>query len=194
MDAVSIFQKNGGMADMELQWIKKALTQPGKTQTGLAAFVHTSDTSISNLINGKRRLKTDELPKIWEYLGPRMVEIVGYVGAGGGAHFFDITPDDMDRVEAPLGARPETVAVEIRGNSLGTTFNRWLAFYDDLRSPITDDLIGELCIVRLTDGRTYIKRVEQAKGKKFNLLSERDETIKNVEIEWAARVKSIGPR
>jgi phage repressor protein C with HTH and peptisase S24 domain len=184
-----------GMADMEIDWIKKTLgQQPDKTQGGLAAAMGVSDSAVSNLFSGKRRLKTDELPKIWAYLGQRMVDVVGYVGAGGTAHFFDVNPDELDRIEAPYGATPRTVAVEIRGNSLGSTFNRWLAFYDDLRSPVTEDLIGELCVVRLVDGRTYIKRLQRGKGKKFNLISERDDPMENQEVEWAAKVKSVGPR
>src|SRR5262249_48594399 len=65
------------------------------------------------------------------------VNVVGYVGAGAEAHIYDVPPGDLDEVEAPLGSNEATVAVEIRGNSLGPFFNRWLVFYDDIRRPVT---------------------------------------------------------
>jgi hypothetical protein len=87
------------------------------------------------------------------------------------------------------------VAVEIRGDSLGSFFNRWLVFYDDVRRPVTPDLIGELCIVGLEDGRILIKQVQRSRTEGlFNLLSSTEKPIFDVAIEWAARVNSIARR
>ena len=67
-------------------------------------------------------------------------------------------------------------------------------FYDDVRSPITDDMIGQLCVVGLSDDRVLIKKVLRngARGK-FDLLSNNDteEPIKAVKIEWAALVTEL---
>ena len=91
--------------------------------------------------------------------------------------------------------RLDTVAVEIRGDSLGAFFNRWLVFYDDVRRPVTPDLIGELCIVGLEDGRILIKQIQRSKTEGlFNLISSTEKPIADVAIEWAARVNSIGRR
>lgn len=123
-----------------------------------------------------------------------LVPIIGYVGAGAEAHYFAVEEGALDEVPAPEGATASTRAVEIRGKSLGRLFDRWIAFYDDVRRPITSDLIGHLCVVGLADGRTLIKEVRRNKSHGFDLLSEAGEPIKAVDIEWAARVKTIRPR
>jgi transcriptional regulator with XRE-family HTH domain len=122
------------------------------------------------------------------------VPIVGYVGAGAAAHFYAIAQGNLDEVAAPEGSTNKTVAVEIRGESLGSLFDRWLVFYDDVRSPITPDLIGKLCVVGLPDDRVLIKKVRRGSNGLYRLLSEREDPIENVAIAWAARVKSMVPR
>jgi hypothetical protein len=120
------------------------------------------------------------------------VSVVGYVGAGSEAHFYEVAQGDLDEVEPPYGGIEDSVAVEIRGNSLGAIFNRWLVFYDDVRRPPTPDLVGELCVVGLPDGRVLIKQVQQSRTEGlFNLVSETEPPIRDVSIEWAAKVKTI---
>ena len=124
----------------------------------------------------------------------RMVKLKGYVGAGSEGHFYAVAQGDLGEVEAPDTATDKTVALEIIGSSLGKFFDRWLVFYDDVRSPITDDMIGQLCVVGLSDDRVLIKKVLRngARGK-FDLLSNNDteEPIKAVKIEWAALVTEL---
>ncbi len=123
------------------------------------------------------------------------VAVVGYVGAGSEAHFYEVAQGDLDEVEPPREANEDTVAVEIRGNSLGAIFNRWLVFYDDVRRPVTPDLIGELCVVGLQDGRVLIKLLQRSKTEGlFNLAAETENPIRDVAIEWAAKVKSMARR
>lgn len=125
---------------------------------------------------------------------PRTVQLVGYVGAGAEAHFFG-DQGALDDVPAPEGATDETVAVEIRGDSLGALFDRWLVFYDDVHRPVTPDQVGRLCVVGLTDGRILIKQVKRARGgKHYHLLSNTEPPILDVEIEWAAKVINMVPR
>jgi hypothetical protein len=126
----------------------------------------------------------------------RYVDLVGYVGAGAETHFFN---DDgpLDEVAAPIGSTEKTVAVEIRGDSLGSFFDRWLVFYDDVHRPIsmTSDLVNKLCVVGLEDGRILIKKIQRSKAKGFfHLLSQTEPPILDVRIEWAAKVKHMVPR
>lgn len=123
----------------------------------------------------------------------RMVPLVGYVGAGATAYF--VAAGELGEVEAPDGATDSTVAVEIRGDSLGPLFDHWLVFYDDVRRPVTTDLIGRLCIVGLEDDRVLIKKIKKSKTKGlFHLISQSDDPILDVVIEWAAQVKIMVPR
>lgn len=122
------------------------------------------------------------------------VRVVGYAGAGAETHFFVLPEEDLDEVDAPIGATSRTKAIEIRGQCLGALFDRWYAFFDDVRSPVTDDLVGHLCVVGLEDGRVLIKKLRRARRPGlYRLLSEQDPPIEDVAIAWAARVKSMSP-
>lgn len=126
---------------------------------------------------------------------PKTVPLVGYVGAGSEAYFFG-DQGKLDDVTAPDGASEETVAVEIRGDSLGPLFDRWLVFYDDVQRTVTSDQINKLCVVGLPDGRILIKKLQKSKGRNgfFHLLSNTEAPILDVEIEWAAKVINMVPR
>lgn len=124
----------------------------------------------------------------------RYVALVGYVGAGAETHFF-ANDAPLDEVPAPNGTTEETVAVEIRGDSLGSFFDRWLVFYDDVRRPVTTDLINRLCVVGIEDGRILIKKIQRSKSRGlFHLLSQTEPPILDVRIEWAAAVKNMVPK
>ena len=143
------------------------------------------------LLTGRKPFPSDEP----EQPPARKVRVVGYVGAGAEAHLYAVAQGDLDEVDPPPGLTEDTVAVEIRGDSLGAFFNRWLVFYDDVRRPVTPDLIGELCIVGLEDGLILIKQIQRSKTEGlFNLISSTEKPIADVAIEWAARVNSIGRR
>ena len=143
------------------------------------------------IMTGRKPFPSDEP----EHPPARKVRVVGFAGAGAEAHLYAVAQGDLDEVDPPPGLTEDTVAVEIRGDSLGAFFNRWLVFYDDVRRPVTPDLIGELCIVGLEDGRILIKQIQRSKTEGlFNLISSTEKPIADVAIEWAARVNSIGRR
>lgn len=126
--------------------------------------------------------------------GSLSVPLVGYVGAGAEAHYY-ATGDELGEVDAPEGSTPHTVAVEVRGQSLGPLFERWLIFYDEVRTPPTPDLFGRLCIVGLPDDRILVKQIRPATTAGFfHLLSNNEPPITDQEVMWAARVKSMTPR
>ncbi|RAI33737.1 hypothetical protein CH340_11355 [Rhodoplanes serenus] len=123
------------------------------------------------------------------------VPLVGYVGAGAEAHLFGEAQGPFDEVDAPDDATEETVAVEIRGESLGSFFDQWLVFYDDVKSPMHQSLVGKLCVVGLVDGRILIKKVKRGERRGlYTLLSQFEPPIYDVQIEWAAKVKTMRPR
>lgn len=126
---------------------------------------------------------------------PRTVLLVGYVGAGAEAHVYAESQGPFDEVAAPEGSTEHTVAVEIRGDSLGSFFNNWLVFYDDVHAPPTDSMNGKLCVVGLADGRILIKKLKQGPMPgHFTLLSLYEPPIYDQLVEWAALVKTLTPR
>lgn len=126
---------------------------------------------------------------------PRQVRVIGYVGANSKTTLYDVAEVDLDEAPAPPGATDKTVALEIRGKSLGELFDRWLVLYDDVRRPVTADLVGHLCVVGLEDGRVLVKKVRPAQKRGlFNLISETEPPMLDVALRWAARVISLQPR
>lgn len=123
------------------------------------------------------------------------VPLLGYVRAGATAHYYATATDPLEWVP-PIGdGSKETAALQIQGDSLGSFFDQWLVYYDEVRSPVTTDLIGKLCIVGLLDDRVVIKKIRRARAGLFDLLSnEGREDILNAEVVWAARVKQMVPR
>jgi hypothetical protein len=60
---------------------------------------------------------------------------------------------------------------------------------------VTPDLVGELCVVGLEDGRILIKQIQRGRSKNlFNLVSATEKPIQDVVIQWAAKVNSISRR
>lgn len=124
------------------------------------------------------------------------VPLVGYVGAGAEAHFYALGSGELDRVPAPDGATADTVGVEVRGESLGALFQHWVVYYDEVRSPVTPDMHGKLCVIGLANDKVLVKQIKPSKGAPgfYDLLSNTEEPMKTVAIMWAAKVKSMVPR
>lgn len=125
----------------------------------------------------------------------REVAVAYYVGAGAEVRAVNEGQGPFDFVEAPDYATANTVAAKVEGSSMGPWFDGWLVFYDDVRSPITEDLIGEICVVGLADGRVLLKKVHAARSPGlFHLHSQFEEPITDVVLEWAAKVTGMRPR
>lgn len=123
----------------------------------------------------------------------RTVPIAGFVSAGAEAKFIPLPAGELDRVPAPPGATDLTQCLQVRGDSLGELFDRWLVFYDDVRSPITPDLIGKLCIVGLADERVVVKKIKR-EGGHYVLVSNTEPPIVGATIVWAAKVTDMRPQ
>ncbi|MBA3241609.1 MAG: LexA family transcriptional regulator [Acidobacteria bacterium] len=52
----------------DLEWIRKGLDKPGKTQSGLALALNRSPSAITRLLANERELKQREIQRIAEYL------------------------------------------------------------------------------------------------------------------------------
>src|ERR1700685_2177471 len=140
-----------GYKTLTVEWIRAGLKHTGKTRSGLAKALGRSPSAVTDLLNGHRRLRADEIATVSEYLGiepprltgvgpprPPSAPLVGYVGAGAVAHFYADGQGPFDDVDAPLDSKPMTVAVQVRGHSLGVLFDNWLVFFDDIHNPPDD--------------------------------------------------------
>lgn len=204
-------QKSLPMRELLRRWVASGLLKKGKSKGALADVLGVHQAQVTRILNGRRLIKAAEIPLIAAYLdeprpdidlafelderpASRMVPIIGYVGAFSQTHIYAVSAGQLDEIEAPEDATDRTVAVEIKGNSLGELFDRWVVFYDDVRDPVTPDLVGKLCVVGLVDERILIKKLRRAQNGLFDLLSNTEAPIKSVAVKWAARVKNMVPR
>lgn len=134
----------------------------------------------------------DEPGKI---LAKRMIPVVGYVGAGAEVYSMDDHEKGggIDEVEVPFpGVSRSTVAVRVRGRSMLPAYHDGdLIFYDQKENGDLLHLLGRECIVRLSDGRTFIKTLKRSPNGDWYLFSYNAEPIMEIEIEWAAKVEWI---
>lgn len=182
------------------EMIRAAREARGWSQADLAAYSKTNQSTVDRLESGETKT-SKHLNKILNTLGlierVGMVPLVGYVRAetNGEAYLYDGADPTGDEVPMPPGGTAETVAVEIRGVSLGPAFEGWLVYYDDRREPPTEDMLRQLCVVALDDGRVLIKRLMRGSTPGlYNLHAANGEIIEDARIHWAAVVKSISKR
>lgn len=179
----------------------------GWSQENLAQAANTTNQQIGRLEAGERKLTVDWINRLAPALGvqpyellitPVQVHVVGYVGAGSEAILYGYgqgLAEDDGTVPMPPGGTPQTVAVEVRGDSLGNIFNRWLVYYDDVRDPPTPELLNHLCVVGLTDGRVLVKKLMKGSMPgRHNLFSQIEGVIEDVEVAWAAKVLALTPK
>ena len=180
------------------------------SQAELGKLVNQAQTTISSWERGRTEPTREDVERVATALdvplsqleqtggtaaSVQTVPVVGYVGAGAQAHFYDVGEQELDRVPAPEGSTASTVSVEVRGVSLGPLFEHWLVYYDEIRRPVTEDLIGRLCVVGLPDGRILVKRLRRARSPGFyHLESNTEPTMPDEEVVWAARVRNMTPR
>lgn len=153
---------------------------------------------------GERELGASDIDKVSRTYGvskeealeqPKTSPIVGYVGAGSVAHYYELAQGPFDEAPMPPNGTAETVAVEIRGESLGSLFDRWLVYYNDVRRPPTLDMLRKLCVVGLHDDRVLVKQLLRgSEPGHFHLFSQIEGLIENVRVDWAATVLAMTPR
>lgn len=189
--SASAASKKAGLSEDAIRNLRRAVTdkngRQGVTTRTIAALAGALGTNADWLLTGRG----DETSAY----ATRTVAVVGLVGAGSVATLFSEGQGPFDEVEAPANANDNTVALGIEGASLGPAFDHGLVFYDDVRSPVTPDLHGRLCVVGLLDGRVLVKLLRSAGDGTYHLISNSvEEPILNAEVTWAARVTDVRPR
>lgn len=174
------------------------------TQLEAAVQFGMSESGYRKIERSERGLEEDAIRKAMEIYevsasivldGPQTVPVVGYVGAGAEAHFYSMADNPNEEAPMPEDGNAKTVAVEVRGNSLGPLFNNSIVYYDDVRTPPDDTFLRRLCVVGLPDGRVLVKRLIPGRRRGlYHLESQTEGIIEDVEVEWAALVKHISPR
>jgi len=186
--------------------IRQLMTALGVNQTTLGERLGVTQPTVSRWLKGsipEGEQYTNLLLLIEEVeltLHPSSVDahtvpLIGFVGAGWTVSIINEQGAEIERVPAPIGAKDTTVAVQIKGDSLGPFFDGWLVFYDEVRNPVTRDILNRICVIGVSGGGVFIKKLT-AGGLpgRYHLLSQFDPPMYDVEVEWAAQVSGMGPR
>lgn len=200
-----------GMTTPLADRIKLLRQSRGETQTEFGFVIGATQATVARWEGGSAP-KHDALVRlaqlanvtVEEFLSTAMradgtgdVQIVGYVGAGAAIYPFDDMAhgDGFGTVERPPFVRGKAVAVEVRGDSLiPVAEDGWRLIYAGEQTILEDEVLNCLCVVKLVDGRTLVKRVIRgSKPRRYHLVSTNAPLIEDAEIEWAAKVKAIIP-
>ena len=157
------------------------------------------------LERGERRLTADYIEMAARAFGvspadiledgePMTLPIVGRVGAStDGQVLQDTDQGPFGTIEAPPGARGSEAAVEVVGHSMGIYApDGSLILYDNRHEPPNEDILGEVCVVGLPDGRTLVKRLLRGSRRGlFDLESIVGDTMRDQRVDWAAVVMLV---
>lgn len=180
--------------------VREAREAKGLSQGDLARLVGTSQQNVDR-IERSAVVHSRSLPAILKALGlseatiekGKTVPLLGYVGAGAQMFSFDVHAGDesLEEVEKPFGATDTTVAVQVRGDSMEPAYQDGdLLYYDQQENGGLEHLVGKDCVVRLGDGRTYVKQLRRTNGQ-YWLHSHNADPMLGVQIVWAAKVKWV---
>lgn len=190
--------------------IAAARKAAGVSQGRLGDLVAAGQTTVSSWERGRTEPTREDVQRIATALGVplallevgseapgdrirRTVPLVGYVGAGGQAHYG--SGDVLGEVDAPENATESTVAAEMRGESMGPLLDGWLVFWDEVRSPVTPDMHGQLCVVGLPGDKVFVKQIRPSSTDGlYHLISNAEGPMLDMEILWAAKVTEMRPR
>ena len=148
-------------------------------------------------IGRKSAIKYGRAYKVrWEWLlegeGPprtkgQAIPVEGYVGAG--AEFTPFDDSNTGLGNAPLMVEPNSAAVIVRGDSMYPRYfdGEFLYYIKEERPP--ENFYGKECVVRLSDGRMFVKIIRKGSQKGlFTLESWNAPPLQDQAVEWAAPV------
>jgi|SRR3569832_14057 len=186
--------------------LEKIQQQTGWNQSELAKRLKVTQPTVSRWYKGSKpdleqrdgilvlAKKLGIVPDARDF-GDTMVPIVGFVGAGGTIVYSEGQGPFGEAQMPPKNGTETTVAVVVRGDSMaGQLEDGWLVYYDNRRSAPTEELVGRLCVVGLTDGRILIKKLLPGRQNgKYDLYSTNAAPMLDQQIDWAAKVTWIAP-
>jgi phage repressor protein C with HTH and peptisase S24 domain len=143
--------------------------------------------------------KADPAPEneIDDPVGTSIVKVDGHVGAGAVIYpnFAEVPPEGLFQIELAWSLRHTMVAYEIVGDSMLPRFDPGYVVicYSEGRDPET--MISEFVVVRLKDGRRYLKQLLRGTVPgRYNLASfNSSRLIEDVEIDWVGEIHVIVP-
>jgi phage repressor protein C with HTH and peptisase S24 domain len=185
------------------EWLRRALESSKTSQAALARQLTATlgrsidRAAVNKMVNGGRSIAADELKVIEQITGYESpsaltVPVRGFVGAGQLVEAVD--NGEAEHVDAPSEAKPETVAVIVRGDSMFPAFEDGSILYYSKNLP-PEHMINRRCVVQVSDGRIYVKTLRRgASDGLWTLSSLNAPDIEDVPVDWAAPIDWVKPR
>ena len=160
----------------------------------------TADHSLVNkVLMGKRLLKVDEIRAISAITGytghvtsglQYRVPVVGFVTHGQKVVFLT----KRSEAQMPEGAGPNTRAVEIRDDSLGSALNGWYAYYNENNTAPNATIERKLCVVCTIDGEIFVRKITAGRQPGlYSLWGSYGDPLLDVKLAWAEPVTAMLP-
>jgi len=142
---------------------------------------------------------------VWLYSGsgpmkgneaPGYCRIIGSVGANpDGSVVLSLADERYDMAPSPPGAGETVVALEVEGHSMrGFADDGSLIYFEDQRTPPSEDMLGHVVILETEDGQVLVKRLLRGSKKgRYDLESIMGPTMQEQKIRWAAFPSAIVP-
>jgi repressor LexA len=169
-----------------------ALERTGKSKGGMAVHLGLRNSAITEIIQGDRHVKAEEMPLIIEYLELDRVPIMGRVGAGGDIEpdYEQVVADELGSVRVPIAMPGELIAFEVKGDSMKPRYDAGdivVVWAEQKRA--TETFYGEEAAVRTKDGKRYLKTITQGKTRSVvRLTSWNAKAINDVKLEWIGEI------
>ena len=195
-------------ARIDKGWFQEKIAAKKMSQRKLATSLAIDPSSLTLMLQGKRRMTNQEATQIGKALGypvteilrragldvrddVRKVPITGYVGLGGAVTMLPSGTHDMAVAPADVPAGSYAVQKRIAGNP----GDGWLDFVDGTHCA-PEDMQGRFCLCTLSDGRSYMAAISRGyKAGLHNLiiLCHQGTIIENQSIAWCSPVLWIKP-
>lgn len=184
---------------------RAAMKKGGWSMKALSLEAGMGETFVRDILDRGAVPKIDSLKSVANILNttvgyligeePGVTSVVGRVGADTSGEIVYGTGDGgFGDVIIPPGAGPESVAVEVQGYSMGIFVDGALIFYSDQKLAPTDEMLGDMVVVGLSDGRALLKRLTRgSRPGLYDLESLNGPTMRDQEVVWAADIESIVP-
>jgi repressor LexA len=185
-------QTGANQTMITVKQINEALERTRKSKGGLAVHLGLRNSAITEIVQGERNIKANEMPLIIEYLELDRVPIMGRVGAGGDIEpdYEQVVADELGTVRVPIALPGELIAFEVEGDSMKPRYDAGdvvVVWAEQKRA--TETFYGEEAAVRTRDGRRYLKRITQGRTRAYaTLTSWNAKPIENVRLEWIGEI------
>lgn len=192
------------------EWFRTKLQERRLSQRGLAKLMGLDSSAISLMLRGRREMKLTEAAMLAALMGVPAEEVLANVGVNlrnGGADVPIVgTMDNHGEIQfgdsATLGAVPrppgdlpaDVSAIQCRTTGSPLDYmDRWLLFFNDLKSGVNPEAIERMSIIKAKGGLAGIGQVKRGYTRgKWNLSCPLS-TTDNVELEYATPVLFILP-